>query len=409
MEAVQPSPIGRRTCATDDALRGVLFGRQFPNPAEPLRAPFVRTQLAATLDRVEWEVVAPVPYVPRRLADTMGWPYVRGDGEESGVPVSRPRYPVLPRRMLYSTVAGAMARASADTFRRVVDRLGARFVHAHELYPSGAAARMLTDGSGLPLVVTVHGSDLYTNVEVPSWREHLKRTVDGCARVVCVSRALATDLTRLLPVDADRVVVVPDAYDGETFRPIARHRDPSGRTRLVTVGRLAPEKGQDVLLEALARLRARGMHAALTLVGSGPADARLHDLAERLRLGDSVRFAGTLTGDDLVAVLADSDLFVLPSLREGFGVALVEAMATGLPAVATRSGGPADIVRAPDGILVQPGDPDALAAGIEEAAGVLEAFDGRAVARGAAERFSASVVGARLVDLYVETIEGATR
>jgi len=117
-------------------------------------------------------------------------------------------------------------------------------------------------------------------------------------------------------------------------------------------------------------------------------------------LADRVRFAGALPPDALLEALRRADLYVSPSRREGFGVALVEALATGLPAVATACGGPEDIVRESDGVLVAPDDPSALADGIAGALSRVAGFDRRGIASGALERFGRAPVAARLVETY---------
>jgi glycosyltransferase involved in cell wall biosynthesis len=119
-----------------------------------------------------------------------------------------------------------------------------------------------------------------------------------------------------------------------------------------------------------------------------------------------VRFAGALTGRALAAELAVADAFVSASRSEGFGVAIVEALATGLPVLATRSGGPDAIVIPECGLLVAPDDVDALAEGLVALVGDLAKFDRRAIASSVAERFSPQAVGERLVRLYSEVLAG---
>lgn len=134
-----------------------------------------------------------------------------------------------------------------------------------------------------------------------------------------------------------------------------------------TVCRLEePKKGLTVLLQAMASLMARPgrIPRQLLIVGEGPAEQRLRDLSEELGIAQRVRFAGMRR--DVTRLLPLMDVFVLPSLYEGFGIAIIEAMAAGLPVVATAVGGiPEVVVPEKTGLLVPPGDPAALAAAIE--------------------------------------------
>jgi glycosyltransferase involved in cell wall biosynthesis len=153
---------------------------------------------------------------------------------------------------------------------------------------------------------------------------------------------------------------------------------------------------------------ADGVDVALTLVGDGPMRTSLQARAAELGIADRVEMAGPVPSESVPSVLADADLYVQPSRREGFGLALVEALATGLPAVATRSGGPEEIVGGSDGVLVVPGDSRALAEGIRDAIGRRASFDGAAIADRMAERYSRHVVGERLAQVYERVVESGT-
>jgi teichuronic acid biosynthesis glycosyltransferase TuaC len=387
-------------------LRGVTFAKQFPNAAEPLRGLFVAEQVEATASEVDWRVIAPVPWAPSWLAGLLDKPFVRGGDVRNGVPVEHPRYPVLPRRLLYGTVAPAVAACSAAVFGRIVAEHRPSFVHAHALYPSAAAARRLAQRNGLPYVVSIHGSDLYTNLEHPAARRELLAAAAGAARVICVSESLARDARELLALPDGRVTVIPDTYDERRFA-FAGRESHDGPVRLITVGRLVDVKGHDLLLESVAALVREGVDLSLELVGAGPNEPKLRARATAAGIGDRVRFSGALAPDAVREALSRADLFVLSSRREGFGVALVEALATGLPAVATRCGGPADIIGGGDGVLVGAGDAAELAAGIRDAVRRMGEFDRAAIAAGVKERFGSRRIAERLVAVYRDAV--ATR
>ncbi|MGB4594117.1 MAG: glycosyltransferase [Coriobacteriia bacterium] len=386
-------------------LRGVAIAKQFPNDAEPFRGSFTLEQLRATVAEVDWQVIAPIPWAPRWLAGALRRPYVTGAPTVDGMPVYRPRYPVLPRRLLYTTVAPAMAFASRGAFTHIVGSHRPQFVHAHGVYPSASAARRLIGSSGTPLVVSVHGSDLRSNLVRPAWAREVRATLSSAAAVVCVSSHLAREVSALGCVDPDRVVVVPNTFDVSRFDYVERAGH-DGPTRLVSVGNLVPVKGHDVLLRAFSIAVRGGLDATLELVGGGVESERLKAIAVEEGIVDRVGFSGPLCDADLVAALARADAFVLASRSEGFGVAIVEALATGLPVLATRCGGPEDIVRPRDGLLVDADDVDAFAAGIVELVASLPTRNRGALANDVRERFSPAKVGAGLVSVYRSVVEG---
>ena len=160
--------------------------------------------------------------------------------------------------------------------------------------------------------------------------------------------------------------VIHNGVDVRTFE-IARPAI-EGRLRMVTVGALADRKGQEYAIDALALMRQAGIDAELTLVGDGPNEPLLRDLADQRGVSADVVFAGL--SKDPRPFLTKADLFVLPSRQEGFSNALLEAMASGLPVVATDVGGNAEALE--DGVggrIVPPRDGTALAAAIIDLAG----------------------------------------
>ncbi|GAB3196489.1 glycosyltransferase [Geodermatophilus arenarius] len=171
-----------------------------------------------------------------------------------------------------------------------------------------------------------------------------------------------------------------------------RTRSADGVFRFVSVARLSYQKGQDVLLRAIALARPRMPAFHVTLVGSGPDEAALRSLTQQLGLHDVVTFTGYTT--DPVRHLLDADCFVLASRWEGFGVALVEALRVGLPLLSTDCEfGPADVITDPAlGHLVAPEDPQGLADGLMAAAGRRDQPGDVAHRRAAAERYSRSAV-----------------
>ncbi len=307
--------------------------------------------------------------------------------------------------MFYLTVAPAMAAASKAAFTRAIREHEPAFVHAHDLYPTGAAAMSLTRGTGLPLIVTVHGSDLYANLARDAWRDQLRSVVDAASAIVCVGERLARDTVFEAGADPRRTLVIPSPYDTSAFGHIERaQRAPDRPLRLLSVGRLVDVKGYDLLVEAVAALVTGGKDVTLRIVGDGPQRAVLQSLISARRLGDRITLAGQTDKGALLNELGNADLFVLASRREGLGVALIEALATGLPAVATKSGGPEGILRVGQGELVRPDDATALAEGISRALENMGRYDRRAIAESARQRFGAESVARSLTRLYEEVL-----
>ncbi len=157
-----------------------------------------------------------------------------------------------------------------------------------------------------------------------------------------------------------RELPVTVVHLGATVTPVTH--EPDGRLRMITVAHLQARKRHDIVLRSLAMLDPERRPDYL-VIGDGEQREPLERLAADLDLSDRVRFAGQLPNEEAVAKMAESDLFVMPGVEEPFGVAFVEAMAAGIPAIGGRGeGGPEDIAAAGEGLLlVEPGDADELA------------------------------------------------
>jgi glycosyltransferase involved in cell wall biosynthesis len=254
--------------------------------------------------------------------------------------------------------------------------------------------------AGAPLVVSEHytgferglvrGSDLIT----------ARRAFRGADLLAPVSEELAERLRPLAGRTPMRVVGNP--VDTEAFHPPDGARE-EGPPRLLTVAWLDPKKGHRFLLDALPLLGRDDV--TLDLVGGGELRPELEAQAARLGLTGRVRFLGPLAKEGVAELMRRADLLVLPSLHENLPVVLAEAMASGLPAVATRVGGVADLLdHEGAGTLVSPGDPEALAEAIR---GRLDAPrpDPAELAARAAERFGYETLGRTWDEIYDELLE----
>jgi glycosyltransferase involved in cell wall biosynthesis len=172
---------------------------------------------------------------------------------------------------------------------------------------------------------------------------------------------------------------------------------------MVTVAHLVARKRHEVVLRALARL-APARRPEYLVIGDGPCRSGLERLAAELGVADDVRFLGQLENREAVARAAGCDLFVMPGVEEPFGVAFVEAMAAGLPAIGSRGeGGPEDIAAAGEGmILVEPDDPAGLAAVLDRLTADRSELArlGRAARETVAANFTWARCGAETVDAY---------
>jgi glycosyltransferase involved in cell wall biosynthesis len=249
--------------------------------------------------------------------------------------------------------------AGALAARRVGRR--ADLVHAHWWFPAGVQA--LAARTGLPLVTTLHGTDMRLARSRPAARAACARVLRASARVTAVSGWLATQAAGFAPDLAGRVAVAPMPVDDLAFSPGPADRP---RDELLFVGRLDRQKGAEVALRALARLSGPAGALPLRVVGTGPEAAGLRRLAGELDVAGRVRWEGQLPQAELADRYRRAAALVVPGRDEGLGLVAVEGQLSGAPVVAAASGGLLDVVAdGHTGRTFPPGQPDALARAVE--------------------------------------------
>ena len=238
-------------------------------------------------------------------------------------------------------------------------------VHAHYAVPHATAAylarQMLDLSSCRPprTVTTLHGTDITLVGSDPSYRRVVAFSIEQSDAVTTVSRSLRDDTISALGVERP-IEVIPNFLDCSEYR---RKANPALRARLcppdrfdavvIHISNLRPVKRVDVALDVFRRIRDR-VRARFLIVGDGPDRDAVERQASRYALDDEVVFLGEQ--HDLISLLSISDLFVLPSIQESFGLAALEAMACGVPVVASKVGGLPEIIE--DGVtgFVRPPD-----------------------------------------------------
>jgi teichuronic acid biosynthesis glycosyltransferase TuaC len=276
-----------------------------------------------------------------------------------GLPVTYVPYISPPRWRSYPSWGAWAAPALGIALRRLRRRFDFELIHAHNAVPAGDAVRRA--GLDTPLIVSVHGGDvLYTAPRSPEGRDAVERGLGAARLVLANSRGIA-ELAR--SHDAREVRVVHLGADPPSAG-LARDAEPA----LVTVGHLVARKRHADVLRALAVLRERHPTLRYVIVGDGPERVALEGLAARLGIRERVRFCGQLPPDEAIERARRCTLFAMPSTEEAFGVAYIEAMAGGLPAIGCRGEpGPEEIAAAGDGfMLVPPGDIERLTQRIDE-------------------------------------------
>ena len=337
----------------------------------------------------------------------------RGHGVVAVVPpdaASRPRLEAMGLEVVALPMRGEADLFAVLRLRRLLRARRPPLVHAHTSHAHGLLAWAVRGSArpadARPRLVVSRRVDL--SIYRHSFLGLNGRKYRRADRILCVSEAVRRVL-QADGLDGERLVVVRDAIDPERIRratPVdvrVRCGLPTDAALVLAVGALVPPKGHEHLLAALPRVIARVPRAHLVVAGEGPLRAALEAQARALGCADRVRLPGAI--DDLPGWFAAADVVAMPSVQEGLGTSLLDAMAAGRPVVASSTGGIPEVVRdGVDGRLVPPADPVALADALAEV--LLDPARAGAWGRAGSARVDAEFRVERMVDETVAAYRG---
>ncbi|MEP6690047.1 MAG: glycosyltransferase [Gemmatimonadaceae bacterium] len=384
--------------------RVLVLARNYPNNAFPTLGLWTERLVMASSAVAQPTVVAPVPYAPPfvPLASIRRFRSVERVRTEAGIAVHHPRFAAGPGQLLHAFdahIGHATLRKAIVALHRVQPF---DLIHSHFIYPEGVIASRIGTELGIPVVSTEHAMWRPWLDRHPAVRRQVERALPRIARITAVSEALRSSIRELFG-DAVPVDVIPNVVDEHIFvapRP-DEVRDPQ---HLLFVGLIRRVKGLDVLIRALSHLLSDCPDLRLSVAGGSFYRAYERDAAEvralvrALGLQDRVTFLGEVPPAGVAALMRRSALLVVPSRRETFSLVTAEALASGTPVVATRCGGPEEIITAETGELADVDDAASLAVAIRSALG--RSFDRGSLRRYAVDRFGVAAAAERLGLLY---------
>jgi glycosyltransferase involved in cell wall biosynthesis len=403
-------------------LRVLTVARWYPSHDSPGRGSFVADLVAATVaagvdarvvsfdrvlirGRVEWRDADLVP--ARAAFDRVATPEELFATPVSygvaGVPVARVPMVRRPGAGDATALVEDHLEALRPFVRRLVETWRPDVIHAHTGLPDGVASAVVGREHGIPVIVSEHASTVDTDLADPVARRHYLTLFEPDVRLVAVSPSLTDRIAAAAQAAHDRIEILPDPVADTAFPPA----NPGGRDpdELLWVGSLGEHKGIDVLLRAFAQVQGRRPDLRLRLVGgerSGGDRARWEALATDVGVTSAVTFEGWRDRAGVAAAMARAAVFVHPSPSETFGVAAAEAILSGLPVAARRSGGVPWIVELSGGYgrVAETDDPDAFARAIEAVLDGDVTVDAVTARRRLLDVVGEAAVARRAVDLY---------
>jgi glycosyltransferase involved in cell wall biosynthesis len=367
-----------------ERLRVLVLSDLFPNPGRPAFGIFVERQVHHLTGCCDQVVVVPTRVFPplrlwknilrpKRLVEGIrdwlsGLRSIPPDGEVNGIRTFYPRYTSPPRQIFHGLWGFFAYWFVRGRLRALHRERPFDLVHAHYASPGGVIALLARRWMRAPIVVTVHGADVtYTGKQNLVGHAVMRWVFRAVDLILANSTWTAREILRF-GIDPQKVKIVRLGGNAEHPIQTVNGTKKAGTFTLATVGYLEERKGYRYLFHAVRQLVDQGYKIRHVVVGDGPRASEFRRLVERLHLTDSVSFEGYRPHEAVWGYLGQCDIFVLPSWDEAFGVAYVEALYMGKPAVGCEGqGGPDDLRALGDCIaLVKPRDVDSLAEAIRE-------------------------------------------
>lgn len=330
--------------------------------------------------------------------------------DENGLRVTRSVYLKIPGSEKLNI--RNWARQTRKHYSRYENEFGKPdLILVHSVTWAGYAAWLIREQHDTPYLVVEHRSYFVwstpqaRNLVKPYHLPFYEMAYKNCEKLVLVSESLMTGLKILMPWIEKKTMVIPNMIREDMFIPPDQPRKTDPFV-FVWAGRLEHVKGIDLLLEAVRMLRQKtGEPFSVRLAGKGSLRTALEKKAEELGVQNHVKFLGRISREEMQGEMQGANCFVLPTRYEAFGAVLIEAMATGLPVIATRSGGPGSIVTKENGLLIDTENAGQLAEAMEQMITNHSAYSAETIRNQTMERYGQTRVMEQYHQLFLQILE----
>ena len=269
-------------------------------------------------------------------------------------------------------------------------------IHAHS-FLAGIAAYDIAKPYNIPIVLTEHLSSLLDDSLKKKHVSSFKNILNKADALVAVSKGLKT---KMQTYTSQEIKVIPNLVDTDFFSPLPKEAKRDDFT-FIAIGSLIPRKGFDLLIQAFAKIKKTSdLKPRLIIIGDGREKSNLLKLIEKLGLKDKVNLTGHLSQEKVKDQLRRADVFVLSSHIETFGVVVIEAMAVGLPIIATRCIGTRDLINEKVGYYIEPNNIDELVHSMNRMIHDAVNFDQQFIRNRTIEKYGKEVVAKEITELY---------
>lgn len=377
----------------------LLVGQRYPSERYPLNGIFEADQAKALVAVGNRVIYVGIDLQSVRVRRRWGFTHFKKDGidiYEISIPIGAKGG---------ENFVNAVGRfAFKSLYNRIEKEQGRpEIVHAH-FFKHAIYANALCHKKGIPFIITEHSSIIGQGSLNQRLIMPVTLAYSRAARIIAVSQSLQKSIHETF---GEYSIVIPNIVDMNVFSYSPGKKistDEKKCFRFVSVGNLVKSKGFDLLLHAFSKLRMDYSSCTLTIYGDGPEREALLQICAKLHLENAVAFALQQTRAAIAEDYRSADAFVLASRNETFGVVYIEAMASGLPVIATRCGGPEDFVTSENGVLIPTEDIDELYVAMRHMVEYRDLYNCRGISEYARENFSQKSIVKRVTAIYAQVL-----
>lgn len=382
-------------------MKVCVISHNYPSESQQAQGKIIKDELDLLADTFEIVLIKPQVKAPNFTPQSnRSKKLVYSDYQKHII-----RYISIPQKLLPNVTSYFLSKAIIPFINEIKPDL----VHIHWLFPSGLIIPTIKK-LGYPVIQTIHGSDWWLNKSLKRLQKLIKSTFVNADKIITVGTRLREDIINTYPTATHKIVTINHAIDTDLFNLPEKKRILKETVNLLTVANFFHVKGLDILIDSLHELVNRQNYNIRTTLIAGTSDKKYKRMIlqkiQSYNLTDRIRILESLSQKDLTNYYHEADFFVLPSRSEGFGLALAEAAATGLPLVSTYSGGPEQIINSDKmGLLVPVDDSIALADGIAKLIHTITDFKSDSIRETIVERYSKNQKFLSLKKIYNEVIK----
>lgn len=359
-------------------IKVLIFSHMYPNKMDHNYGIFIHNHVKHLLEEAaSVKVISPVPYAPRVMQYKSKWKYyhqIPGHDVIDRVHIDYSRYICFPGKLSRTVSCYTMYYGILKTLNSAINKYKPEVLHMHTATPDGYVGLLLKKKYNLPLVCSLRGSDINSY----PYRDRLtmlltKKVISEADQLISVSHALKS-VAESIAKPKNPIEAVYNGCNLESF-VFNEHRRLQYRKKIgispleraiIFVGDIKESKGVFELINAFNKLNSSFPNLHLIFLGSDSGDTTIKNIISSSNLHNKIHLVGSKPHNEVAHWLCAADIFALPSYNEGMPNAVIEAMACGLPVIATRVGGIPEIVTEDTGILVSPKNTELLVRGIKQ-------------------------------------------